>query len=342
MRVSSDRGDSANLRSIPPADYACLPTLLQPAAYICVIRDVDSDRYRIQATNQPRWLIEAAFAERTREFGIELLSILESDNIAESEARLFERHHATLSADWLALDTYQLRELQKSDLQVNAHRSQYISPDEMQGLEYEQPTNSDLPQWQGRSPQLAPEDRLDEAQRSNPQSTLGSNRYGAHSHRRCGRLLFSSELESDQSRRSIRQAIDEAITDLWTDHPWKCLAALALVVLFCLATVDLSCSPYGGCPDTRSATTDSFAGSSSSTQQAAAKPGPTYRVLRAVTARECPAQNCPAVSRLSDGAEIRSLGFALGDKVDGSANWVRFKQNGETVFVPRKLLSLIR
>ncbi len=330
------------MRSIPPADYASLPKLRHPAAYICVIRDVDSDRYRIQATDQPRSLIEAAFAERTREFGIELLSILESDNIAESEARLFERHHATLSAGWLALDTYQLRELQKSDLQVNAHRSQYISPDQIQGLEYEQPTDSDLPQWQGRSSQLAQKDRLDEAQRSNPPSTLGSNRYGARSHRPRGRPLSLAEDQYDQSRRSIRRAIDEAITNLWVNHPWKCLAALALVALFCLATVDLSCNPYGGCPDTRSTAIDSSARSSSSTQQSAVKPGPTYRVLRAVTARECPAQHCVAVSRLSSGAEIRSLGFALGDKVDGSANWVRFKQNGKTVYVPRKFVSLIR
>ena len=216
------------MRSIPAADYARLPKLRLPAAYICVIRDVDRDRYRFQATNQPRSLIEAVFAERTREFGIELLSILESDNIAESEARLYERHHATLGEDWLTLDTYQLRELHRSELQLYAHRSHYISPDEIPTFDYAQPTDSDLPPLQGSASHLAQQNRLEKAQRSNRQSTLGSNRYGARSLRRRGKPLSASEVETDHRRRPIRQAIDEAITDLWTNHPWKCLAALAL------------------------------------------------------------------------------------------------------------------
>ena len=47
------------MRSLAPTDYAALPTLERPAAYICVIRDVDSDRYRIEATQHPYSFIEA-------------------------------------------------------------------------------------------------------------------------------------------------------------------------------------------------------------------------------------------------------------------------------------------
>ena len=320
------------MRSIPAADYARLPKLRLPSAYICVIRDVDRDRYRFQATNQPRSLIEAVFAERTREFGIELLSILESDNIAESEARLYERHHATLGEDWLTLDTYQLRELHRSELQLYAHRSHYISPDEIPTFDYAQPTDSDLPPLQGSASQLAPQNRLEKSQRSNRQSTLGSNRYGARSLRRRGKPLSASEVETDHRRHPIRQAIDEAITDLWTNHPWKCLAALALVVLFCLATVDLSCNPYGGCPDMRSSTGGRDDQSS----------GAVYRVEQIAKVRNCPALSCPWVKLLLVGTEVRSIAIAWGEDINGNDLWVKFRHNDAPRYVHSSALSLKR
>ena len=320
------------MRSIPPADYARLPKLRLPAAYICVIRDVDRDRYRFQATNQPRSLIEAVFAERTREFGIELLSILESDNIAESEARLYERHHATLGEEWLALDDYQLRELQRSELKVYAHRSRYIGPDEIPSPEQAQPTESDLPPLQGSASHLAQQNRLEKAQRFIRQPATGSIRYGAQSLRRRGELLSSSGLQSDHSRRPIRKAIDEAITDLWNNHPWKCLAALALVVLFCLATVDLSCNPYGGCPDMRSSTGGRDDQSS----------GAVYRVEQIAKVRNCPALSCPWVKLLLVGTEVRSIAIAWGEDINGNDLWVKFRHNDAPRYVHSSALSLKR
>lgn len=313
------------MRSIPPADYAGLPKLRHPAAYIFVIRDVDSDRYRIQATNHPRSLVEAALAERTREFGIELLSILEADNIAESEARLYERHHATLGEQWLDLDAYQLRALQNSELQVYAFHSHYISRPPAPVLKPDPPLAGDKPPRQGRV--------LHSARRGKgvgaPRATLPP-------------VQSAPEVESEHSKPGIRQAIDDAITDLWTTHPWKCLAALALVVLFCLATFDWSCNPHGGCPDTRSTSTNRPIQPAPSTQQSAASSGLAYRVLRAVTARECPAPNCAAISRLPAGTEIRSSGMVQGGDVDGSAAWIRFRRDGKTAYVPRSHLSLNR
>lgn len=317
------------MKSIPPANYASLPKLRRPAAYICVIRDVDSDRYRLQATHDPRSLIEAALTEGPRAFGIELLAILESDNIAESEARLYERHHAALGEEWLALDDYQLRELRRSELKVYSHRSRYIGPDEIPSTEQAQPTESVLPLSQSRAPEPAPRDEQDEAQRSIRQPATGSIRYGAQSLRQRRELLSASELPSDHSRRPIRQAIDEAITDLWTNHPWKCLAALALIVLFCLATFDWSCSPRTGCPDTRPST----GGSDEHSSEA------VYRVEQIAIARDCRAQSCRQVKRLLVGTEVRAIAIARGEDINGNDLWVKFRHNDATMYVHSGALS---
>ncbi len=317
------------MKSIPPADYASLPKLRRPAAYICVIRDIDRDQYRLQATHDPRSLIETVLTQRPRAFGIELLAILESDNIAESEARLYERHHGALGEEWLALDDYQLRELQRSELKVYSHRSCYIGPDEAPSPEQAQPTESVLLLSQSRAPQPAPRDERDEAQRSIGQPATGSIRYGARSLRRRGELLSASELQSDHSRRPIRQAIDEAITDLWTNHPWKCLAALGLVVLFCLTTVDLSCSPRWGCPDTRPSTSGSDEHSSKA----------VYSVEKIAITRDCPARSCRQVNRLLVGTEVRAIAIAQGADINGNDLWIEFRHNDATLYVHSGALS---
>ncbi|MCY3916724.1 MAG: hypothetical protein OXG49_11990 [Chloroflexi bacterium] len=115
------------MRSLSPRDYRLLPRLESPAGYICVIRDIDSDRYRIDRTNHPGAYMDALLGEMTGSYGIELLSILETDDIAASEIRLNEHHHATLSDTWLELDAYQLRALRKSELRILDYSSYYIS-----------------------------------------------------------------------------------------------------------------------------------------------------------------------------------------------------------------------
>ena len=47
---------NAALKSLPPASYQALPALPSPAGYILVIRDIDSDGYRIDATEHPQAL----------------------------------------------------------------------------------------------------------------------------------------------------------------------------------------------------------------------------------------------------------------------------------------------
>ena len=66
--------------------------------------------------------------EDERAFGIELVSILETEDLGKNESALFERHHARLSAEWLDLDELQLEEMRRSVLQIDAHRSLYLTP----------------------------------------------------------------------------------------------------------------------------------------------------------------------------------------------------------------------
>ena len=120
------------MRSMPPCEFATLPALNDPAGYICVIRDVDSDSYRIDRTAAPADLVAEALAQREGDFGLELVTVLAVDDIAAAERKLFDEYYAELGGDWLHLDPYQLQELRASFLQLNAHASHYLSPDAVQ------------------------------------------------------------------------------------------------------------------------------------------------------------------------------------------------------------------
>lgn len=116
------------MKSLPPKDYGLLPKLDAPTGYICVLRDIDRDAYRIDSTDRPATYVDALLAEVTGIYGIELISILETDDLLASESQLFDSHHARLCDEWLNLDSYQLAELRRSELQINAHRSLYLTP----------------------------------------------------------------------------------------------------------------------------------------------------------------------------------------------------------------------
>lgn len=116
------------LKSRAPKDYESLPEMRPPAAYILVMRDIDADTYRIDSAAHPQSAVKEALTERERKFGIELVSVLETEDLALSASELYERHHASLGGDWLELDPYQIEELRRSSLQIDAHASLYVSP----------------------------------------------------------------------------------------------------------------------------------------------------------------------------------------------------------------------
>ena len=115
---------------IPPKPGGTLfhrqPGLTAPASYICVIRDPETKAYRIEATLHPKTLVDNILREADRKYGVELITILATDDLAASEAHLYKRHGATLGSDWLHFDQYRITKFNRSLLMVKAYRSHYV------------------------------------------------------------------------------------------------------------------------------------------------------------------------------------------------------------------------
>jgi len=120
------------LNSLPPKEYASLPKLDAPAGYICVLRDIDRDVYRIDSTDHPAAYVDRLLADLAITFGIELVSILATDDLNASTSELYNHHGATLGAEWLELDPLQLQELRGWILQSNTYGSCYLTAQSIQ------------------------------------------------------------------------------------------------------------------------------------------------------------------------------------------------------------------
>ena len=219
----------ATIGSLPPKAYATLPRLSAPAGYIVVIRDIDSDTFCMNRTQHPHSYVEELFAERPRDFGIELVSILESIDLAHSESQLYEQHHAALSAAWLALDPLQIEALRRSSLQIDAYDSHYM-------VSKREP----LPQATART-EVPP--RYQSLVRSNKQgvsTNKETNRrspiykpYGTESLRR-NQLVNNPRWVYEDEPMNWRQHIGEHFEDLLVNHPGKFMFALAFFLLVLL------------------------------------------------------------------------------------------------------------
>ena len=218
------------MRSLPPAAYAALPALTPPAGYICVMRDVDSDGYRIQATRCPAALVHDALTEAAGDFGIELLSILETEDLAASESELYEAYHAELSETWLALDPYQLQELRRSALRIDDHASHYLAANRV-------------------SPSPAP---VTDRRREQAAVSSSRRRFGAFSkpsrrmkpgpaaYKRYGTRALRRERHRDIQRQaghepaSWRQSLSEGFDNLMQNRPGLFIALVLLAMLLFL------------------------------------------------------------------------------------------------------------
>ena len=223
--------------SLPPKEYASLPKLIAPAGYICVLRDIDRDVYRIDSTDYPAAYVDALLGELTGTYGIELLSILETDDIAASENLLYQRHNAALSDTWLELDAYQLRALRKSELRILDYSSQYVSrPFEAAGR-----ASGSLSRRQERvSEKLHGASYSKRQSRPQPPSLL-AYRYGARALRRHGAQQALVQ-PGAQEPVSWRQSLSDKFDDLLHNHPGKCIAFVLLVFLVLL--IHLLRNPY--------------------------------------------------------------------------------------------------
>jgi len=205
------------LNSLPPKEYASLPKLDAPAGYICVLRDIDRDVYRIDSTDHPAAYVDRLLGEMTGAFGIELLSILETEDIRASEMQLYERHHAALGDSWLELDAYQLKALRKSELRIIDYSSHYISQRHPVAVESERSTSS-----------MAKPDERSAAGKSHG---AGSNapsppvleyyRYGERRRRP----------EEAHEADSWRQSLSDKTDDFLHNHPGLVIAVMLLLML---------------------------------------------------------------------------------------------------------------
>lgn len=208
------------MNSLPPKEYALLPKLNAPAGYICVLRDIDRDVYRIDSTDHPATYVDALLAEVTGSYGIELLSILETDDIAASEIRLYERHHAALGDSWLELDAYQLRALRKSELRILDFSSQYISQRQSAAAETETAADGVATPIEGSAAGQSVGAGIEAP--SSP--VLKHHRYGERGRR---------QQEASESV-SWRQALSDKTDDFLHSHPGLVIAFILLLMLLIL------------------------------------------------------------------------------------------------------------
>ena len=237
------------MRSVAPKDYQSLPELKTPAAYILVMRDIDSDAFRIEGTYQPAAFVDVVLNEEERDFGIELVSILETEDIHASASELYEQHHATLGGEWLYLDPYQLQELKNSIRQINSHSSHYLAPRRPPQLESREQPEED-PQSEKSASFLLRGSRESPRRlrrRRMIQRPAIYKQYGVRAlwqNRVRSRLLQQQEASQ---RASVKQTLSEGFDKLMLNHPWLVLLVLVTILLICL----LSLEPMGnyGMPD---------------------------------------------------------------------------------------------
>lgn len=208
------------MNSLPPKEYASLPKLNRPAGYICVLRDIDRDVYRIDSADHPATYVDALLAETAGTYGIELLSILATEDIAASEMRLYERHHAALGDSWLELDAYQLRALRKSELRILDYSSHYISQRQSAAVETERPAGSLSTPREGSA---AGQSHKAGFEAPSP-PLLEYYRYGERRRR---------QQEASESV-SWRQALSDKTDDFLHSHPGLVIAFVLFVMLLIL------------------------------------------------------------------------------------------------------------
>ncbi len=207
------------MNSLPPKEYTSLPKLKAPAGYICVLRDIDRDVYRIDSTDHPATYVDALLAQMTGVYGIELLSILETGDIAASEMRLYERHHAALGDSWLELDAYQLRALRKSELRILDYSSRYISQRQLATAKSERRSGSASTPIEGSAA-----GQVHGAGSNAPPPVLEYYRYGERRPRQ----------QEANERESWRQALSDKTDDFLHRHPGLVIAFILLLMLLIL------------------------------------------------------------------------------------------------------------
>lgn len=318
------------MKSLAPQEYESLSPLDSPAGYICVIRDIDSDRYRIESTRIPQALINEVIAERQRSFGIELVSVVQTDDLKASEAELYACHHARLSSEWLELDALQLEELRQSLLETDAFASLYL----MTGILSSPPGGAAQAVRSYYRPDSASEAALRSDRRAGGEGAsrpLASHHYGywALGRRRRGR----ESSDADAAGRA-RQANSNWSADLFAIYPIAGFVVI-LVVAFVAVGMLRERSFYRGTDGRLRAV--ALASPTAVHERPAPSPTPAgkpYVVAQRVPVFRCASITCRRPVLLSKDTQIWALQAVKGPPVNGSSVWIEYQLYGEAAFVP--------
>lgn len=217
------------VKSIAPKNFESLPELPAPAGYICVIREIESDSYRIEGTAQLGRYINRVLAETGHKFGIELVAILETADLTAAEADLQERYHARLGSDWLELDRYQLAALRRSILQIDAYASQYVTPLSVAAVS-QASAAAQVSGSQALTKRRTPFSNRAGWKRPRPRTPLPDRRYGARSLRR-NRIVHP---DSGEYKRSFSDYVSQLFEDVFVNHPGKVIVVILLIMFVAL------------------------------------------------------------------------------------------------------------
>ncbi|MCY4021448.1 MAG: hypothetical protein OXG39_18725 [Chloroflexi bacterium] len=223
------------MQSLPPSSYIALPKLKLPASYVCVVRDVDSDSYRIDKTQDPPGFIQGVLAERDGDYGIELLAIVQTGDLNAFESFLLERHDASLGVDWMSLDDYQLRELRSSVLQINAYHSQYLTTQQYHHALASAGAAATLDSVKRPAGETRESGQVMlEGLRSNSVGAANQRRLRTRTRIRSRSELWNQELPPEQV--SLKQRIDAKINHLILNDP-ALLVSIAILIAIAVVFV---------------------------------------------------------------------------------------------------------
>ena len=124
-----------NWESVLDEDYRVLPKLKGKSGYVCIVRDTETDNYRVFFEDHPVDAIDGAFLETGLRFPLEIFLVLEIENMKKAKEALLLPSESKHRTEWVNLSMEELGEIKRSATEAYAHGSVYVNPKKHWGLE---------------------------------------------------------------------------------------------------------------------------------------------------------------------------------------------------------------
>ena len=153
---------SWELKQVPVRNYKKLQRLKPPAGYLCLIRDMDYGRYKIERMNHPAADLEDLTAALP--FKTQIAYIAKTNDAAASEHYLHQRYarHAA-RGEWFDLNDAQLREIRR----LKSSRPRGGDRQEEADLGLEEP----LPAYSAEQPPVSLKDLISNSHQASPRQS---------------------------------------------------------------------------------------------------------------------------------------------------------------------------